>query len=267
MPPNFELPAQSEESHAKDANLPEGWGISWLAKEEDYTKQLKWNIDENDIVIKVSTAEDRKREIRSRFMDVQKLLHKMAAHHSALLHDPTFKSVVSTDGSTDTRTKQVQGKQYAHHLVSAAIAALKTDDPVKAVGAVITNGQGNLISVGWNGRPRGSEEYDYPVDKTSKLPTMIHAEQNAICLSRRSLVGASITTTMCPCGDCSLLMYGSGISRAVTLSAKFNRYWEDPAKASIVRKKTEGRPAVTSKNLWDPSIELLCGPVSEQASQ
>lgn len=99
-------------------------------------------------------------------------------------------------------------------------AATKSKDRSVKVGAVIV-GRGNaILSTGWNGFPRGVDDY---VEERHERPTKYlwteHAERNAIFNAASlgvPLWGSTLYTTLMPCCDCARAIIQSGIHLVVT---------------------------------------------------
>ena len=105
-------------------------------------------------------------------------------------------------------------------------------DKSKKVGAVIVDNDNRIISLGYNGFPRGiddniKERHERPI----KYTYTCHAEQNAIfnaAANGHPLKGASIYSTFHPCSDCSRAIIQSGIVKVVTSSQDIqNPRWKD----------------------------------------
>jgi dCMP deaminase len=110
----------------------------------------------------------------------------------------------------------------------AFLSALRSKDPNKQVGAVITGPDRVILGIGYNGFPRGCSDELLPWAKKSddgsplgtKYPYVCHAEMNAIMnKNAASLKGASIYVTMFPCNNCAKLLIQAGIREVV--------YYED----------------------------------------
>lgn len=104
-------------------------------------------------------------------------------------------------------------------------------DPSTKVGAVITDNQNRVISVGYNGFPRGVNDCEKILnDREKKYQRVIHAEPNAILFAERDLTGCCIYTfPFPPCNNCSTLIIQSGIKRVVAPDAsdELKERWKD----------------------------------------
>lgn len=105
-------------------------------------------------------------------------------------------------------------------------------DPSTKVGAVLFRLDGSIISMGYNGFPRGVD--DDPAllaDRSVKLKMTIHAEENAILAAMRNgstVEGASLAVTRHPCSGCAAKLSQAGIRRVYYLSDEdFEVRWAD----------------------------------------
>lgn len=89
--------------------------------------------------------------------------------------------------------------------------------PGRHVGAVIIDGHHTVVSMGYNGSPRGCDDRD---QSKYAIPVKYffaeHAERNAIYNAQRSLRGCQIYTTLFPCADCARGIIQSGICAVYT---------------------------------------------------
>jgi dCMP deaminase len=100
--------------------------------------------------------------------------------------------------------------------IAKRVSEMSHDTDTK-VGAVIVK-DGNIISMGWNGTPKGFPNHCKDTTTGATLPIVIHAEANAICKLARSSTdgeGATIYTTLSPCIECTKLIMQSGITDVV----------------------------------------------------
>ena len=105
-------------------------------------------------------------------------------------------------------------------------------DPSTKVGAVIVDSDNTIVSMGYNGFPRGIKD-DYRLDdRQTKYELVVHAEANAIVHAKRCLKYCTIyTTPFMPCSRCAGLIIQAGIQRVVSLECHEPR-WIDNFKLS-----------------------------------
>lgn len=105
-------------------------------------------------------------------------------------------------------------------LQLAETIAQWSKDPSTKVGAVIVRPNKTIVSLGYNGFPRGVR--DTPVlyeDRAKKYPRIVHAEANAIVSSKTDLTGCTLYTYPLPvCSECMKLVIQSGITRCVSIA-------------------------------------------------
>ena len=107
----------------------------------------------------------------------------------------------------------------------AVLSAQRSKDPSSKVGAAIIRDK-RVLSLGYNGMPRGCEDEIMPWGKTSsdplknKYPYVVHAELNAILNANKDLTGSTLYVTMFPCNECAKAIIQSGIREIIYLSDK-----------------------------------------------
>ena len=101
----------------------------------------------------------------------------------------------------------------------AKLSALRSKDPSRQVGCCIVEPDSKkIISIGYNGFPRGCPDNDLPWGKNgdwidTKYPYVVHAEANAIVNSYSPLKDCSLYVTLFPCNECAKLIIQSGIKK------------------------------------------------------
>ncbi len=108
----------------------------------------------------------------------------------------------------------------------AHLSALRSKDPHTQVGAAIVDDDHRVISVGYNGLPRGCADQEYPWQREgevldTKYPYVVHAELNAILNSKWSVKNTTIYVSLFPCNECAKAIIQSGIKRVVYESDKY----------------------------------------------
>ena len=92
-------------------------------------------------------------------------------------------------------------------------------DPSTKVGAVIVDDKKRIVSVGYNGFPRGVEDSEKRLcDRSQKYDIIVHAEMNALAFAKGSVEGCTLYTwPFQPCSRCAGFIIQSGIKRVVTI--------------------------------------------------
>lgn len=119
-------------------------------------------------------------------------------------------------------------KWHGRYLDLAEHVAGWSKDPSSKIGAVAIGEHGQVLSLGYNGFPRGIEDSDDRLtDREKKYKLIVHAEMNVIynaSLSGVSLKGATLYTSGLPtCSQCALGVIQSGIKRVVVRERDINR--------------------------------------------
>lgn len=104
----------------------------------------------------------------------------------------------------------------------AKLAAFRSKDPNTQVGCCIVSEDHKILSIGYNGFPRGCSDDRFPWGREgsnprmTKYPYVTHSELNAILNFRGgSLEGSTLYVTLFPCNECAKAIIQSGISRLV----------------------------------------------------
>lgn len=112
------------------------------------------------------------------------------------------------------------------YIEMALLVASWSKDPSTQVGAVITDSSNRVISLGFNGFPRGCddslEKYN---NREVKYRRIQHAERNAILFAPRDLTECTIyVVPMPPCPQCAGMIIQAGITRVITISQTQEQY-------------------------------------------
>jgi len=90
-------------------------------------------------------------------------------------------------------------------------------DPSTKVGAVIVNDKRQVLGMGYNGFPRGVNDFAPRYEnREAKLMFVAHAERNALDNTFADSEGATLYSTLFPCTDCAKGIIQRGIKRVVT---------------------------------------------------
>ena len=117
------------------------------------------------------------------------------------------------------------------------LASMRSKDPSTQVGACIVSDENKIMSVGYNGFPRGCSDDEFPWERSAessndtKYPFVCHAELNAILnAGGQDLRGARIFVALFPCNECAKAIIQSGIKEVIYISDKYAD--TEPTKAS-----------------------------------
>ncbi len=125
------------------------------------------------------------------------------------------------------------GDRYTH--LAKEISAW-SKDPNTKVGAVVIGKDGQVLSQGYNGFPRGIRDSNSRFkNRERKLELVVHAEMNAIynaCLSGVSLKGSTLYVYGLPiCNECAKGIIQVGIKKVVAMRPKvYNTQWDKSIK-------------------------------------
>lgn len=90
-------------------------------------------------------------------------------------------------------------------------------DPSTKLGSVIVDDKKRIVSVGYNGFPRGvfdfEERYD---DRPTKYLFVAHAERNALDNAPMMVDNCTLYVTLLPCNECAKSIIQKGITKVVT---------------------------------------------------
>jgi dCMP deaminase len=110
-------------------------------------------------------------------------------------------------------------KWHDRFLDMAHIVASWSKDPSTKVGCVIVDAKRRVLSVGYNGFPRGVADNPASLnDRPTKLMCTVHAEMNAILNTATpiQLEGATLYATLFPCCECAKAIIQSGVAEVIT---------------------------------------------------
>jgi len=90
-------------------------------------------------------------------------------------------------------------------------------DPRTKLGAVIADDRNRIISIGYNGFPRGvADKVERYEDRPTKHLFVAHAERNALDNSPMSVEGCTLYVPLLPCNECAKSIIQRGITKVVS---------------------------------------------------
>lgn len=110
----------------------------------------------------------------------------------------------------------------------AMLSGMRSKDPNTQVGACIVSQDNKILSMGYNGFPKGCSDDEFPWTKEgepleNKYFYSTHSELNAILNYRGgSLEGAKLYVTLFPCNECAKAIIQSGIRTVVYECDKYS---------------------------------------------
>ena len=137
----------------------------------------------------------------------------------------------------------------------ALLSGMRSKDPNTQVGACIVSRDNKILSMGYNGFPKGCEDDEFPWERDgdaneTKYPFVTHAELNAILNYRGgSLEGAKIYVALFPCNECAKAIIQCGIKEVIydqdkygdTPGVKASKRMMDAAGVKYTRYKKSNR--------------------------
>lgn len=136
----------------------------------------------------------------------------------------------------------------------ARLSAMRSKDPHTCVGACIVGEDNKILSMGYNGMPRGCSDEMFPWEREGedelqkKYVYVCHAELNAILnYDGPNMRGARIYTTLFPCNECTKALIQVGIREVIYID---NLY---PDSVSVIAAKKMMKSAGISYRRYEPS--------------
>lgn len=131
--------------------------------------------------------------------------------------------------------------------VVQSIAGLSKDQKVK-VGAIALSSDGQILSTGYNGMPRGLDDANPERQvKPEKLFWFCHAEENLVAQAARAGVALKgctvIVTPLFPCSCCARMLIQAGVARVVVhqdtnLTHSTEKWFQESLRAQMMFHET-----------------------------
>lgn len=120
---------------------------------------------------------------------------------------------------SDKRSDYITWDEY--FMGVAMLSGMRSKDPSTQVGACIVSNDNKILSMGYNGFPKGCSDDEFPWSREgnpldNKYFYSTHSELNAILNYRGgSLEGAKLYVSLFPCNECAKAIIQSGIKTVV----------------------------------------------------
>ena len=105
-----------------------------------------------------------------------------------------------------------------YYLTIAFVVAQASFDPSSKCGSVIVSKDGRILSTGYNGPIKHSNDLEIPLTRPAKYAHWVHSEENSILAyngSYQDIAGATIFVTGRPCSRCLRGIIQKSITRIV----------------------------------------------------
>ena len=139
----------------------------------------------------------------------------------------------------------------------AKLSAERSKDPKTQVGACIVDDKNRIVSIGYNGFPRGCPDDDFPWASEAedfadtKNAYVVHAEVNTILNAGRSVEGCHLYITLSPCNECMKIIIQAGIKEIIYLEAR------TPEKATYRASRRMGDAIEMITRQYEPTIDEI----------
>lgn len=126
---------------------------------------------------------------------------------------------------SDKRQDYISWDEY--FMGVAILSGMRSKDPNTQVGACIVSDDNKILSMGYNGFPKGCSDDEFPWTREgdpleNKYFYTTHSELNAILNYRGgSLEGAKLYVSLFPCNECAKAIIQAGIKTVVYDSDKY----------------------------------------------
>ena len=124
------------------------------------------------------------------------------------------------------RTDYISWDEY--FMGVAILSGMRSKDPNSQVGCCIVSQDNKILSMGYNGFPKGCSDDEFPWDRDCADPLdtkylyVAHSELNAILnYSGGSLAGAKLYVSLFPCNECAKAIIQCGIKEVIYDSDKY----------------------------------------------
>ena len=127
---------------------------------------------------------------------------------------------------SDKRLDYISWDEY--FMGVAVLSGMRSKDPNTQVGACIVSQDNKILSMGYNGFPKGCSDDEFPWARVgdpleNKYFYTTHSELNAILNYRGgSLEGSKLYVSLFPCNECAKAIIQSGIKTVVFADNKYD---------------------------------------------
>ncbi len=116
----------------------------------------------------------------------------------------------------------------------------RSKDQSSRVGCVIVDSLNRIVSVGYNGPPRGVNDDMVPQTRPEKYYWFEHAERNAIYQARGGVEGCTLYVGCMPCADCARAIIQAGVRKVILRSREVVDRWKESCGVGMEMMKQAG---------------------------
>ncbi|AAT28016.1 deoxycytidylate deaminase [[Mycoplasma] mobile] len=122
---------------------------------------------------------------------------------------------------------------HSYFMALSKVSALRSKDPNTKVGACIVDDNKRVVSLGYNGMPRGDDKnFSWKRDNEkaadNKYAYVIHAEINAILNANKQIDSKCVLyVSLFPCSNCAKIIAQVGINQLYYEEDKYNGTEDD----------------------------------------
>lgn len=124
------------------------------------------------------------------------------------------------------RTDYISWDEY--FMGVALLSGRRSKDPNTQVGCCIVSEDNRILSMGYNGFPRGCSDDEFPWERDGEDPLEMkyvystHSELNAILnYTGGSLKGSKLYVSLFPCNECAKAIIQAGITEVIYADDKY----------------------------------------------
>ena len=129
---------------------------------------------------------------------------------------------------SDKREDYISWDEY--FMAVAKLAGMRSKDPNSQVGCCIVSADNKILSMGYNGFPRGCSDDRFPWARENPDPLktkyvyVTHSELNAILNYRGGrLEGSKLYVSLFPCNECAKAIIQAGIRTVIYDDDKYDK--------------------------------------------
>lgn len=143
-----------------------------------------------------------------------------------------------------------------YFMSMAILISMRSIDPSQKNGCVIVDDNKRVLSIGYNGFPRGSKDEIIPLTRPDKYLFIEHAEKNAMLSKQFDIRGSTLYVTAFPCLPCMRSIIQSGIKKVVYLDKIKSREISEKDEEAI-KKIMEGRDDLVLERFDKDPLQCL----------